>query len=588
MILSVQDCIAALADPAMESQLPTITAFGASSSVSNLPLETVNHLISVVNDTPLDAKAPTPLVMAATCALSVIFQRGAAATAAAATVAALATNAGVAGTATVTASGVVTSNGAANNSSGDSEPTPEASPAAAASSNNTRLRSGTVTVHGPVTTVSELVRSRYAALFATLLMRAGTAHGVDERVSSKQAIRALKDFFKCVEQDKVLSGLHNAEIAEGVESAEDKDSSKGAVWSKLDSATYDDSVSVITKTVCSELPQLKRELLEFLAHFYSQQAYTGQRVVATAMLAEFVSHSAGDADLQGELIRFLLPRVADKVAKVRKQALRGLGNLVTVWTARVAEQATSVISVLSGATEDSDAEVAAEAVASLTRVAQVVDLATMGPNLVSICFRMRATFDRKQVKVRRAAFALFAELARFATPVTSEEYRRGVLGDAVNENFHDQVHTNLPIYLSHVNDEDDSVSAAALAGLKKVATLLDPSLQEALAEAEVDVDNYDQLCNEVTRLMARHYGDRLRGYVDAFTAYYGSNWTRIRANAAYCTAALVRHSGDSLAADAKKRLNLHSIAHGLIKMLDQESDAVRNKVSKALALLYDC
>ena len=32
-----------------------------------------------------------------------------------------------------------------------------------------------------------------------------------------------------------------------------------------------------------------------------------------------------------ELIKFLLPRVVDKVEKVRKQALRGLGNLVAVW-----------------------------------------------------------------------------------------------------------------------------------------------------------------------------------------------------------------------------------------------------------------
>jgi vesicle coat complex subunit len=94
-------------------------------------------------------------------------------------------------------------------------------------------------------------------------------------------------------------------------------------------------------------------------------------VVATAMLAEFVQHSKEDVPLMRELIKFLLPRVADKVDKVRKQALRGLGNLVVVWSDEVAASATSILSALTSASEDPEAEVAAEAVASLTRVSPV-------------------------------------------------------------------------------------------------------------------------------------------------------------------------------------------------------------------------
>ncbi len=60
-------------------------------------------------------------------------------------------------------------------------------------------------------------------------------------------------------------------------------------------------------------PTHKRPLLSFLAKFYSQQSYVGQRTVATAMLAEFVNHSSEDQMLLKELIKFLLPQVADKV-----------------------------------------------------------------------------------------------------------------------------------------------------------------------------------------------------------------------------------------------------------------------------------
>jgi hypothetical protein len=43
--------------------------------------------------------------------------------------------------------------------------------------------------------------------------------------------------------------------------------------------------------------------------------------VATALLAEFVNHSLDDKPLLKELIKFLLPRVADPIDKVRKQVI---------------------------------------------------------------------------------------------------------------------------------------------------------------------------------------------------------------------------------------------------------------------------
>jgi hypothetical protein len=74
--------------------------------------------------------------------------------------------------------------------------------------------------------------------------------------------------------------------------------------------------------------------------------------------------------------------------------LRGLGNLVTVWGPDVSTAAASVLAALTSASEDNESEVAAEAVASLTRIVQVVDSETISPMLINICFRMRPAFDR--------------------------------------------------------------------------------------------------------------------------------------------------------------------------------------------------
>ena len=78
------------------------------------------------------------------------------------------------------------------------------------------------------------------------------------------------------------------------------------------------------------------------------------------------------------------------------------------------------------------------------QVADVVDDVTMASMLVNICFRMRPAFDRSEQSIRAAACTLFGTLTRFGT-------------GAAAENFLDQLHTNVPIYLVHLNDDSEAV-----------------------------------------------------------------------------------------------------------------------------------
>jgi hypothetical protein len=147
----------------------------------------------------------------------------------------------------------------------------------------------------------QLALDNYPALFCSLLMRTGTAQAVGG-VSVTDACRALRAFLTLNEETVILESME-----------------KDKVWPVLEGKTYDDAVTTVTKLICGVHISRKRELLAFLSKFYSQQSYIGQRVVATAMLAEFVNHSREDAPLLRELVKFLLPRVADKIDKVRKQ-----------------------------------------------------------------------------------------------------------------------------------------------------------------------------------------------------------------------------------------------------------------------------
>eukprot|EP00461_Guttulinopsis_vulgaris_P004591 UN04593 len=100
--------------------------------------------------------------------------------------------------------------------------------------------------------------------------------------------------------------------------------------------------------------------------------------------------------------------------------------------------------------------------------------------LVSICFRIRGAFDRKQAKVRKAAFELFAEMCRFGVRPGAETDE--TFNEDVNNNFLEQLHTNVPIYLVHIWDKETIVRKAALTGLQSVASLLHPEIEQWVKE----------------------------------------------------------------------------------------------------------
>jgi hypothetical protein len=591
-------------------------SFDGMETNKQLSSRVLEHLCSIVNETPMDTKAPAPLVMAATCALEAIFQ---------------AAN----GVPSIAPLGKPKPTAAENDA-----PKKAASPAGAkkpaakdAPVEKEVIDPDTILNYvfnynstqdaASQSALQQLLISKYATLLPTLLMRIGTSYKVHqatpenaspEQLSMKQIIKALKQFLPAVSQNGVLASLDDVANCCYNPNAHKRDllnnqvikEVNGEIWSKsslIDNKHYDDSVAVIVRMVICDKPLLMKPIIKFLSHFLSQQAHVGQRVIATAIIAEFITHTSLDelapirTPLQDEMIRLLLPKVADKEDKVRKHALRGLGNLVLVWgSPNIIANATAIITSCSGATEDTSSEVAAEAVSSLTRISSVSDTSIISPMLVSICFRIRGAFDRNQARVRKAAFELFAEMCRFGVRAeVAAAAPPGKYDEDVNNNFLEQVHTNVPIYLVHLWDIDANVRKAAMEGLKYLALLLHPELESFCDEnlgkiGQTNVTFYDEddsnsFLHKISLLLCTHHNDRLRGYMDSCLGYYSSSWNQIRGNAAYLTGVFIRHS--EVQPGTRKKLNLHSITSALVKLLDQHDAAVRNQTSKALAFLYD-
>ena len=397
-------------------------------------------------------------------------------------------------------------------------------------------------------------KDTYCMLLGTLLMRVGTAQGVDDGTSSEDAVKALRAFVERAHDESThdVAGAISEEL-----------------WTKLEGKDFDDGIAEFTDAFCEVVSErsVKVGLIKFLSGFLSQRAYFGQRIAATSVLGQFVNHSKEDAEVLAELVKLLLPRAADSKDLVRKQALRGLGNFQSVWDDDLNSQGASMLSALTSASEDQTAYVAAEAVASLTRVAEVVTEDVMHPMLINICYRLKPAFDRKEARIRAAAFTLFGALCKFGINHSS---------------FMDQIHENLVTFVVHMNDEDEEVRLACHEAFKALASLAGTKIADCIAEASCEPYAYDAFAEEIAPLLVEAFPDRLGNYLDHCVVYYKSTWNVIRGNAALLSAHLLASSS----ADARQRVNVNNMCNCLTKLLGENSSAVRGKAAKALSYLY--
>ena len=225
----------------------------------------------------------------------------------------------------------------------------------------------------PLDSTANIISEFYPAIFSSLLLRVGSASG--DAASSDDIISVLSTFLHTFEVDFIAT-IDEKEISD-----------------YMRTPSYEVGISKLMESICAVKPSLMRPLFEYMLPFATRN-FVGHRSVTSTIFSVFITISASDMPLLRKSIVTLLPRVADLHPRVRKSSLIGIGNLVVVWNAEVASQASSILSALMTAMEDSNDSVAAQGVESANRVVQVIDEQTMHVMLVNICFRMRVTFDR--------------------------------------------------------------------------------------------------------------------------------------------------------------------------------------------------
>ncbi|CAE8651996.1 unnamed protein product [Polarella glacialis] len=201
---------------------------------------------------------------------------------------------------------------------------------------------------------------------------------------------------------------------------------EGNRLAKVTREFYDEVISELTSLFCRHQPRKRETLLQFIQPFLARPL-SGHRVAAVTILSQLLL-SGSDSSLQEGFLEATLQSVLiavdDPDITVRKQGVRGLGNLAVLWqqglkdmSANAADETIQqVLQQLCRSLSDEAAVVRREAVLAMQRACQVQDLpVTWQRFLLTSCPRyLPGLLDAEDAVLRGASLDLLGRLCELA------------------------------------------------------------------------------------------------------------------------------------------------------------------------------
>ncbi|CAE8600002.1 unnamed protein product [Polarella glacialis] len=253
--------------------------------------------------------------------------------------------------------------------------------------------------------IGVVVKKYFSQLFGTFLLRIGTT---TEGLPAQQTAGAFMNFLHASQNDSMAMALEGNRLA------------------KVTKEFYDEVISELTSLFCRHQPRKRETLLQFIQPFLARPL-SGHRVAAVTILSQLLL-SGSDSSLQEGFLEATLQSVLiavdDPDITVRKQGVRGLGNLAVLWqqglkdmSANAADETIQqVLQQLCRSLSDEAAVVRREAVLAMQRACQVQDLpVTWQRFLLTSCPRyLPGLLDAEDAVLRGASLDLLGRLCELA------------------------------------------------------------------------------------------------------------------------------------------------------------------------------
>jgi len=244
-------------------------------------------------------------------------------------------------------------------------------------------------------------------------------------VASEQCVTLWKNFFTLLQEVETLEKL----------------SELGTLEKITDKQNYVDGILQLTSLVSKRHSSEMRTIFKTMQP-YLKANYNGQRYIAAYSLGEMVTHSNTDNELLDQLLNNLLNSLVDPLLKMA--ALRGLANIVTSSSEQINKYTPTILDALMSSIDDRSDDIALESMNGLAKMFKVIDESRIAPIIINICHRIRPAFENTNLKIRISSANLFASLVRFGEGISKDQ-------------FYEQVHSNLPSIILHINDENETV-----------------------------------------------------------------------------------------------------------------------------------
>ncbi|VDK86299.1 unnamed protein product [Litomosoides sigmodontis] len=350
-------------------------------------------------------------------------------------------------------------------------------------------------------------------------------------------------------------------------------------WSDcVDTLNFTNGIAVLTRSLSEHRPEWIRPLVTLMIRRMESPS-DAYRIAAAAVLSALTKRCPDEEEkVDNKLIEIVIANLMkaqdDRNLKIRKLAVRGLGDLACCSDAILNKYSSYAIQAAMAGLDDSGDcrdEVAMEAVNALNKLSTRVPNAHLENILSIVLLKLRPCFEKESSALRAVSFSLFRELGQRVG--SCDEYR-------------EQLFINIVSIVLHLNDEEDQVKQMCARCLISVSSLLNSNGLALLIERYLKTDeqchNYLQFLEEFSVRLAFSFPDRINYYALSCNNYFKSTSSRIRSNAAHMTGYLLAELTPQLRSTVSKEL----IFSGLMLLLKDHDIDVRLSTARAISCLY--
>ncbi|CAG9530361.1 unnamed protein product [Cercopithifilaria johnstoni] len=350
-------------------------------------------------------------------------------------------------------------------------------------------------------------------------------------------------------------------------------------WSDcVDTLHFTNGIAVLTRSLSEHRPEWIRPLVTLMIP-RMQSPSDAYRIAAAAVLSALTKRCPDedgkvDNKLLEALITNLMKALEDRNLKIRKLAVRGLGDLACCSDSILNKYSSDAIQAAMAGLDDSGDhrdDVAMEAVNALNKLSTRVPDTHLENILSNVLLKLRPCFEKESSALRAVSFSLFGELGQRVG--NYDAYREQLL-------------INIVSIVLHLNDEEDQVKQMCARCLVSVCSLLNSDRLTLLIERNLKIDeqchNYRQFLKEFSVILAFSFPDRINYYALSCNNYFKSTSSRIRSNAAHMTGYLLGELTPELRSTISKEL----IFAGLMLLLKDHDIDVRLSTARAISCLH--